>query len=200
MSIPPLAGRHVRLDPMTPTSAPALLAAAAADRSTYGLTRVPDSMEEMQAYVDRALADHAAGTAVPYLVATPSGEVVGSTRFLDIECWPEFDRSAPTVAEIGHTWLARSVQRTAVNTEMKLLMLTHAFETWRVLRVTLKTDARNERSRAAIARIGASFEGVRRRHMMASDGTVRDSAYYSIVDSEWAAAKEVLVQRLAADG
>jgi RimJ/RimL family protein N-acetyltransferase len=198
IQIPLLVGRHVRLEPMTGSHVEALLTAANADRSTFALTRVPMTIDEMQAYVDSALADHSAGTAVPFVVVgVDSGSVVGSTRFLDIECWPQLGQSEPTVAEIGHTWLTPAVQRTAVNTEMKLLMLTHAFETWRVLRVTLKTDARNERSRAAIVRIGAAFEGIRRRHVMASDGVVRDSAYYSIVDTEWPAAKDALQRRLS---
>jgi RimJ/RimL family protein N-acetyltransferase len=199
IEIPLLVGRHVRLESMTAGHSEALLTAANADRSTFALTRIPNTIDEMQAYVDAALADHAAGSVVPFVVvAVHSGSVVGSTRFLDIESWPELGRSEPTVAEIGHTWLTPVVQRTAVNTEMKLLMLTHAFETWRVLRVTLKTDARNERSRAAIVRIGAAFEGIRRRHVMASDGAVRDSAYYSIIDTEWPASKEALQRRLSA--
>ena len=95
------------------------------------------------------------------------------------------DERPPSVCEIGGTWYAASVQRTIVNTEAKLLLLTHAFENWRVLRVTLKTDSRNERSRVAILRIGATFEGIRRVHAPAVDGGVRDTAYYSIVSSEW---------------
>ncbi|MEO6713575.1 MAG: GNAT family protein [Mycobacteriales bacterium] len=194
---PTLAGTHVRLEPMTRGSAAALLEAANADRSTYDLTRVADSVEEMQQYVDRALSDQAAGTVVPFVVvATSTGNVVGTTRFLDIECWPEPQWPQPTVVEIGHTWLARAVQRTAVNTEMKYLMLRHAFEHWGVLRVTLKTDARNERSRAAILRIGATFEGVRRVAVVASDGGVRDSAYFSIVADEWPSVERSLAAKL----
>ncbi|MET0275509.1 MAG: GNAT family protein, partial [Acidimicrobiia bacterium] len=99
-------------------------------------------------------------------------------------------------AEIGSTWLAASAQATPVNTEAKLLLLRHAFDTWRVERVTFKTDARNERSRRAIERIGATFEGVRRAHTIASDGTIRDSAYFSIVRSEWPAIEHELERRL----
>jgi RimJ/RimL family protein N-acetyltransferase len=101
------------------------------------------------------------------------------------------------VAEIGGTWLAPRVQRTPVNTEAKLLMLAHAFEVWRVRRVSLKTDARNERSRRAIERLGARFDGVLRAHMPAADGGLRDSAFYSILDAEWPAVRETLRSRLA---
>ncbi len=102
----------------------------------------------------------------------------------------------PSVAEIGGTWLAASAQRTAVNTEAKLLLLGHAFDTWAALRVCLKTDARNARSRAAIDRLGARFEGVRRAHVLALDGTARDSAYYSIVRAEWPGVRAGLIARL----
>jgi RimJ/RimL family protein N-acetyltransferase len=95
------------------------------------------------------------------------------------------DDTPPTVAEIGGTWYAASAQRTVVNTECKLLLLSYAFDTWGVLRVTMKTDTRNERSRVAILRIGARFEGIRRVHAPAVDGAVRDTAYYSIVAAEW---------------
>jgi N-acetyltransferase len=136
--------------------------------------------------------------------------IVGTSRFLDLEVfswpppWPPgvasgsspSDMTLPTVAEIGSTWYAPSVQRTGVNTECKLLMLTHAFEVWHTLRVTLKTDARNQRSRSAIQRLGAVFEGVRRAHVPASDGGIRDTAYYSILAEEWPAVRENLLARL----
>jgi RimJ/RimL family protein N-acetyltransferase len=117
--------------------------------------------------------------------------VIGSTRFFNLEFWgwPEgharHGRIAPDVCEIGYTWLTRAAIRTAANTEAKLLMLTHAFETWEVLRVCLHTDVRNERSRAAIERIGGKFEGVLRSHRMAADFIARDSARFSIVAAEW---------------
>jgi RimJ/RimL family protein N-acetyltransferase len=125
---------------------------------------------------------------------TTDGRVVGSTRFLDLDDWSPDRRvggpplgatGTPFTAEIGATWLAASVQRTAVNTEAKLLMLGHAFDTWGTERITFKTDARNARSRAAIERLGAQFEGIRRAHVRASDGGIRDTAYYSIVRAEW---------------
>jgi RimJ/RimL family protein N-acetyltransferase len=116
---------------------------------------------------------------------------------MDVDYWRS-DDSAPSGVEIGSTWLAASAQRTAVNTECKLLLLAHAFETWAVQRVTFKTDARNTRSRNAIQRIGATYEGIRRAHTLATDGTVRDSAYFSIVASEWPMVKGRLVERAAA--
>lgn len=105
-------------------------------------------------------------------------------------------RSEPDGVEIGHTWYAASAQRTACNTETKLLMLTYAFEEWQVARVTLKTDARNARSRAAIERIGGRYEGIRRAHRLATDGTVRDTVYFSIVAAEWPQVRHDLCARL----
>ena len=190
-----LCGSHVRLEPLALHHLPGLVAAANQDRATYGFTMVPDTTEVAERYVLAALNDRQAGSALPFATVDASTDaVVGCTRFLDLDYWD--DRSTPTVAEIGGTWLAPSAQRTLVNTEAKLLMLTHAFEEWKVLRVTLKTDARNERSRRAIERLGASFEGVRRAHMPATDGTVRNSAYYSIVASEWPGIRARLCDRL----
>lgn len=103
----------------------------------------------------------------------------------------------PSVAEIGSTWFASSAQRTAANTETKILMLDHAFDVWRCYRVSFQTDARNERSRAAIERIGATFEGVRRAHKQAADGGIRDTAYFSILRAEWPAARNRLTDRLS---
>lgn len=191
-----LTGRVVRLEPLEPAHVEALTAAAAEDRSTYGYTWVPADAAEMAEYVATALAEQAAGRHLPFAVRSlATGAVVGSTRFLDIECW---DGPTPTVVEIGSTWLAASAQRSAVNTEAKLLLLTHAFEVWGVVRVTLKTDARNARSRAAIERVGGRFEGVRRAHMPATDGGVRDTAYFSIVAEEWPDVRAGLVRRRSA--
>jgi RimJ/RimL family protein N-acetyltransferase len=194
-----LAGRHVRLEPLTPGHAAGLATAATGERSTFGLTPVPDGDEQAQAYVGELLADADRGTVLPFATVLPDGEVVGATRFLDLQYWPVDERPAgvPVVAEIGGTWLAPRVQRTPVNTEAKLLMLTHAFETWRVLRVSLKTDARNARSRAAIERLGARFDGVLRAHSPAADGGLRDAAFFSIVDTEWPTVREALSARLS---
>jgi RimJ/RimL family protein N-acetyltransferase len=188
----------VRLEPLAAVHAPALAAAAAGDRSTFGLTHVPDGAAEASSYVAEQLADAGTGSVLPFATVLPDGEVVGATRFLDLQYWPVDDRplDTPVVAEIGGTWLAPRVQRTPVNTEAKLLMLTHAFETWRVLRVSLKTDARNARSRAAIERLGARFDGVLRAHSPGADGGLRDAAFYSILAGEWPHVRQGLRRRL----
>lgn len=202
-----LTGRVVTLRPMTIDHVDRLVAAASEDRETYAFTHVPDGRAAMRAYVEGVLGDERAGWALPFVTTlTDGGRVVGSTRFLDLDDWATERRvggppcgaaAIPVTAEIGATWLAASVQRTAVNTEAKLLMLGHAFETWDAERITFKTDARNARSRAAIERLGAHFEGIRRAHVRASDGAIRDSAYYSIVRSEWPAVRMGLETRLA---
>jgi RimJ/RimL family protein N-acetyltransferase len=202
-----LAGDVVTLRPMTIDDVDALVAAASEDRSTYGFTPVPDGERAMREYVEGVLADERAGWALPFVTTlTDGGRIVGSTRFLDLDDWgadrrvggpPLAARSTPVTAEIGATWLAASVQRTAVNTEAKLLMLSHAFDTWGVERITFKTDARNTRSRAAFGRVGAQFEGIRGAPVRASDGGARDSAYYSIVRDEWPAVRKGLEARLA---
>lgn len=183
-------GRYVVLEPLSLEHVEGLVAAASEDRSTYGLTHVPDGTEAMTEYVGAALD---ADDQTPFAVVQGS-RVVGCTRFMDTQC---LLGPTPTVTEIGSTWYARSVQRTAVNTECKLLLLTHAFETWGVERVTLKTDARNERSRNAIERLGAHFDGVLRRHSPAADGGLRDTAYFSIVREEWPGVRKGLLARLA---
>jgi N-acetyltransferase len=202
-----LAGDVVTLRPMTTDHIDALVAAASEDRTTYGFTPVPDGEAAMRAYVEGVLGDECAGWALPFVTTlTADGRVVGSTRFLDLDDWgadrrvggpPLGAAGTPRTAEIGATWLAASVQRTGVNTEAKLLMLCHAFDTWGTERITFKTDARNTRSRAAIERLGAHFEGIRRAHVPASDGAIRDSAYYSIVRTEWPDVRAGLEARLA---
>jgi RimJ/RimL family protein N-acetyltransferase len=195
-----LAGRHVVLEPMQRAHVDGLLAAASEDRATYAFTLVPHDDASMREYVADALADEAAGTALPFTIRLrDDGRIVGTSRFLDLDFWPgDGDPDTPSTAEIGSTWLARSVQATHVNPEAKLLMLTHAFDVWGVHRITFKTDARNERSRGAIARLGAQFEGIRRAHRLAYDGTVRDSAYFSIVRAEWPEVRAGLESRLSA--
>ncbi|WP_324273328.1 GNAT family protein [Blastococcus brunescens] len=198
-----LAGTSVRLEPLAMGHAPGLAAAAAEDRSSYAFTAVPDGPGQAEEYVRAALAEQAGGRVLPFaVVRTRDDAVVGSTRFLDLDVVgypgvvvPDDDRP-PNVGEIGSTWYAASVQRTAVNTKVKLLLLGHAFDVWQVLRVTLKTDARNQRSRTAIERLGGRFEGIRRAHTTATDGTVRDSAYYSIVRTEWPGVRGGLLRRL----
>jgi RimJ/RimL family protein N-acetyltransferase len=189
-----LADATVSLEPLAMEHVNPLLAAASVARETYVLTRVPGTAEGMRAYVESALAEQANGQSVPFVTKEArTGRVVGATRFMNIERWAWLansprQRSAgqADAAEIGATWLAADIQRTGINTHAKLLMLTHAFERWEVHRVTLKTDARNVRSRAAIERLGAHFDGVLRAHMPAFDGAIRDTAFYSILATEWA--------------
>ncbi|MFF8596320.1 GNAT family N-acetyltransferase [Streptomyces sp. NPDC015220] len=192
-----LRGERVFLEPMETGHVPDLTRAASESRDAYGFTLVPADRDSMARYVSAALDDQSTGWALPFVVRDRRrDQIVGSTRFLDLDYWtwppswppgrttPRPD-AIPTVAEIGSTWLSASAQGTGCNTEAKLLMLTHAFDVWGVLRVTLKTDARNGRSRAAIEKIGGRFEGVRRAHARAVDGSVRDTAYYSVLSEEW---------------
>ena len=196
-----LTGHHVRLEPLEHRHVDGLVAAAAVDPSLYRWSPVPQGEAEAASYVDTALAWRDAGTAVPFAtVRVDDGAVIGSTRFFDIErwAWPprhaRHGRSDPDACEIGYTWLTRPAIRTAANTEAKLLMLTHAFENWQVLRVCFHTDARNQKSRAALERIGGKFEGILRSHRMAADYIARDSARYSIIDAEWPEVKRRLTQ------
>jgi RimJ/RimL family protein N-acetyltransferase len=145
----------------------------------------------MQVYMEEAFAMQAQGTAIPFVtVEQASGRVAGSTRFANID--REHRR-----AEIGWTWVAAPWRRTVVNTEAKYLMLCHAFETWGCIRVELKTDALNARSRAAILRIGATEEGTFRNHMITESGRFRDTVYFSILDREWPDVKRRLEERLS---
>src|SRR5438128_4114330 len=192
-------GTHIRLEPLDDRHIDGLLAASAADPSLYQWSPVPQGKAEATKYVEAALAWRDAGTAVPFaIIRVDDGIVIGSTRFWNLERWawpqghPHHGRSAPDACEIGYTWLTRSAIRTAANTEAKLLMLTHAFETWQVLRVCFHTDVRNQRSRAALERIGAEFEGILRAHRMAADYIPRDSVRFSIVAAEWAEVKKRL--------
>ncbi len=185
-------GGHVRLEPLDHRHVDALVAASAGDPVLYQWSAVPHGKAETTSYVDTALSWRDAGTAVPFVtVRMEDGAVIGSTRFFDLERWswppghPRHGRQVSDVCEIGYTWLTRPAIRTAANTEAKLLMLTHAFEVWQMLRVCLHTDPRNQRSRAAIERIGGKFEGILRAHRLAVDFTPRDSARYSIVAAEW---------------
>lgn len=196
-----LQGQHIRLEPLGHQHVDGLVAAAAIDPSLYRWSPVPQGHTEAARYVDTALAWRDADTAVPFaIVRTEDAMVIGSTRFWNIEFWawpqghPSHGRGLPDACEIGYTWLARSAVRTAANTEAKLLMLRHAFEVWQVLRVCFHTDVRNQRSRAALERIGAQFEGILRAHRMAADFIARDSVRYSIVASEWPIVKKRLLE------
>src|SRR6478736_5325598 len=183
-----LEGRAVRLEPMTLAHVPDLLAAARAPEIFKYLLIPPfTGLEGTGNWVKEALAAKAADTEIPYVTVRRSDRrVVGSTRFIDI-------RRPHRGLEIGWTWITPEAQRTAINTEAKYLMLKQAFEGWGALRVQLKTDANNAKSRAAILRIGATFEGVLRKQLLrAHDGYQRDSAMFSITDTEWPAAKAKL--------
>jgi len=196
-----LQGKHVRLEPLEHRHVDGLVAAAGDDASLYQWSPVPQGEAEATSYVDTALAWRDAASAVPFaIVRNEDGVILGSTRFWNLERWawpqghPSHGRGVPDACEIGYTWLTRSAIRTAANTEAKLLMLRHAFEVWQVLRVCFHTDARNQRSRAALARIGGQFEGILRAHRMAADYIPRDSVRYSIVAAEWPEVKERLLQ------
>jgi RimJ/RimL family protein N-acetyltransferase len=192
MKIQPLTldGRHVRLAPLSASHLEALCAVGL-DEALWRLSTVRmQNRQDMTEYVAAALAEQARGVALPFVtIERSSNRVIGSTRFGNI------DRGNRRV-EIGWTWLARPWQRTAANSEAKLLMLRHAFEVWGCLRVELKTDALNQQSRQAMLRIGAREEGILRSHMLVWDGRRRDSAYYSILDTEWPAVKSGLERRL----
>jgi RimJ/RimL family protein N-acetyltransferase len=185
-----LEGSHVRLEPLTQAHA-AALAAVSADEEIWRY--YPSSLltlADVQNWIDVALGQRAAGTALPFAILDQaSGRALGSTRYLNIV---PYDRGL----EIGSTWLTPAVWRTAVNSECKFLLLRHAFETLGCIRVQIKTDRRNERSRRAIERLGAQFEGILRQHMVVRDGAYRDTAMYSIIDSEWPAVKERLAASL----
>ena len=200
-----LESRHIRLEPLGTKHVEPLARASACDHSLYRWSPVPRGTEEASAYVERALSWQEQGTALPFAtIRLSDGVLIGSTRFFNIEKWlwpaghPRHGRSAPDACEIGYTWFTESAIRTAANTEAKLIMLTHAFEIWNVLRVCFHTDIRNERSRAALERIGGVFEGILRSHRLAADNTARDSARYSILNSEWPVRKEGLLRRLSA--
>jgi len=200
-----LAGTHVRLEPLSRSHVPALLAAAREDPTLYAWSEIPQGVTEMAQYVDLAIAAREAGTAMPFAtVRLADDTVIGSTRFFDIEHWswpaghPNARRQGADGCEIGYSWLGAAAVRTAANSEAKLLMLEYAFETWAVHRVCFHTDVRNARSRAALERIGAHFEGVLRAHRLAADLSPRDSARFSIVAAEWPRLKQRLRERLSA--
>jgi RimJ/RimL family protein N-acetyltransferase len=186
-----LAGRHVRLEPLSPGHVPALCEVGLDPelwRWTLTVIRTP---EEMRGYVEAALRERDEGGALPFAtVDMASGRAIGSTRFGSISM-------ADGRVEVGWTWVARPWQRTPANTEAKYLMLRHAFEALGCVRVELKTDALNARSRAAILRVGAREEGVLRKHMKSQGGRMRDTVYFSILDDEWPGVRAGLEARLA---
>ena len=180
----------MRLEPLTLAHESALVDAAAdGELWSTDVTIIPKS-DGMTAYIQFALDGLNEGTQLPFvIVRLPGNQIVGTTRFYDV--FPNDRKCA-----IGYTWLAKSAQRSPVNTESKLLMLTYAFETWKCVRVELITDVLNEQSRAAITRLGAKQEGILRKHIMLPSGRIRDSVVFSIVDSEWPEVKLNLLARL----
>lgn len=185
-----LEGQHVRLEPLTPAHEESLIAAAGDGELWNSTVTIVPARVTMSAYIAAALNAQARGLELPFvIIRKSSGQVVGSTRFYSIE--PAHRR-----VEIGYTWLAASAQRTAVNTEAKLLLLTHAFESWRCIRVAFVTDVLNQQSRAAILRLGAMPEGIIRNHMIMPGGRYRDSVCFSIIEAEWPQVKARLEAKL----
>ena len=198
-----LQGTVIRLEPLDDEHVEELVAAASESRETYGLAYVPDGTAAMRDWVAQAIRAREEGRQVPFVIRELiSGRIVGSTRFHEMDPWQwpagssKRRSSTPDGVEIGYTWLARSAQRTGINNDAKLTLMTHAFEAWEVHRVRFRTDERNIRSRRAIEALGAVFDGVLRADKAGSDDTVRHSAYYSILATEWPAVKDRLSERL----
>ena len=186
-----LEGQFIRLEPLSLEHHAQLCAVGLDEELWRWIPHAVGTSDEMRADIETALEWQAAGTALPFAtIARATGRAIGSTRFANI------DRANRHV-EIGWTWLGKKWQRTAANTEAKYLMLRHAFETWRCLRVEFKTDSLNVRSRAALLRIGSKEEGIFRNHVITWTSRIRHSVYYSIVDSEWAGVRADLENRLS---
>ncbi len=186
-----LTGRHVRLEPLSQTHAADLFRAGTDPEIWRYMPRGPlRDQADTEQFIAEAEESTASGAQIAFaIVHGASGAAIGSTRYLDL-------RPRDRALEIGWTWIARAHQRTPVNTECKLLLLGHAFETLGAVRVQLKTDSRNQRSQTAIERIGGRREGVLRKNLLLWDGFIRDSVYYSIVDDEWPAVKNRLLAML----
>lgn len=197
---PVLEGALVRLEPLSHRHAADLAAAAREDRGSYGYTLVPTA-DGVGRYIDEQSKRAATGRLAPYAqIAKSTGRAVGASAYWDPRLRPDGKRLF--AINVGFTWLAASAQGSGLNTESKLLLFGHAFEDWQVDRVDLTTDARNERSRAAIAAVGAQFEGVLRNWGRSwapgEEGLLRDTAMYSIIASEWPERRARLEERLAA--
>jgi N-acetyltransferase len=187
-----LEGKYVRLEPLT-LAHEKDLAGAAADGELWktDVTIIPKP-DGMKGYIEAALKGLELGFELPFAIVRKTDsapQVVGTTRFYEVF-------SNDLKAAIGYTWLGKSAQRTPVNTEAKLLLLTHAFETWKCVRVELITDVHNEQSRAAILRLGAKQEGILRNHLILPSGRVRDSVVFSIIDTEWSEVRARLISKL----
>ena len=192
MQIKPLTleGKYVRLAPLKLSHLNELYEAAS-DKSLWLWTiNVVENREDMLRYIETALGEFERKVSLPFVtIEKSSGKIIGSTRFGNLD-------ATHRKAEIGWTWINPRWQRTNVNTEAKLLMLTHAFEIWKCVRVELKTDVLNEKSRTAIRRLGAKEEGVLRQHQITDAGRFRDTVYFSIIDSEWHSVKDDLQSKL----
>lgn len=185
-----LEGKHVRLDPMRVDHLPALCEVGLTDTIWKWTNNIVTKAADIERYVRAALADRDLGIALPFVtIDRASGKIVGSTRFGNID---RFNRKA----EIGWTWINPQWQRTAINSEAKLLMLTHAFEVWKCIRVEFKTDSNNKQSQKAIKRLGAVKEGILRNHMITESGRYRNSVFFSIIDAEWESVKANLASKI----
>jgi RimJ/RimL family protein N-acetyltransferase len=185
-----LEGEHVRLEPLALSHLDGLCEIGIVEELWRWIPTQVETREQMRAYIELALTERANGVSMPFAqIERASGRVIGSTRYMNIE-------KNHRRLEIGSTWIAPKWQRSAINTEAKYLLLRHAFEDLGCMRVELKTDSMNEKSRNAILRIGAKQEGIFRNHMLTSSGRVRHTVYFSVIDSEWAGVKAELERRL----
>ena len=195
LAVPPLSGTLVRVEPLSVDHVPDLTEAAEENRASYGFTWVPRAAEVAD-YVREQ--QQRAGLTPFAQTRLADGKAVGCTAYWDLRTWADSDRLR--AIEIGFTWLAGSAQGTGINAEAKLLLFSYAFEILGVVRVDLKTDARNERSRAAIAALGAQFEGVLRNWSRSwtagEDGRLRDSALFSVIEAEWPTVRSSLAARV----
>src|SRR5437764_10249985 len=183
--------QHVRLEPLTQAHAEPLIDAASDGELWHSNVTIVPARDTVADYIQAALDGQAQGRELPFVtIRKSSNQIVGTTRLHEI-------RPHDRAAAIGYTWLAASAQRTAINTESKLLLLAHAFEHWRCNRVELITDVLNQQSRAAILRLGAKQEGILRKHLILPSGRIRDSVVFSIIDDEWPEVKARLAAKLA---
>ena len=198
-----LRNNNIRLEPLNQQHLNEMVNATAAESELYRWSAVPIGLEQSISYIAHALSSYEKEIAIPFAIVRESdNKFLGSTRFFDLGQfdWPpgnrRYSNSMPDVCEIGYTWLTPAAIRSFVNTTCKLLMLTHAFEVWNVIRVCFHTDERNLRSRTALERIGGNFEGILRAHRMGADHTARNSARYSIMANEWQSVKSKLILSL----
>jgi RimJ/RimL family protein N-acetyltransferase len=188
-----LEGKFVRLEPLKLDHLECLAAVGLEEPIWRWVPTQPRTIDDLRLYVETALDEQRRGVSLPFVtISKADSNIVGSTRFGNMDM-------PNRKVEIGWTWINPKWQRTAINTEAKLLMLTHAFETWGCIRVELKTDALNEKSRNAILRIGAQQEGILRRHMITDTGRYRDTVYFSILDDEWPEVKKNLLAKSASE-